>query len=329
VQKCRELASALTCRAMLRVHEGKFDDAWQDILACHRLGRHCSHGATLIEALVGIAIGQIAANSSLSYLEHAKLTPEEISARLRDLHRLPPLASLAGKIGLSERMMGLDALQNIRRGGPTGAAVLGDIDQDNAQSRAEALKALEKLDWTSTMIAMNGWYDRLSAAMRMKDRDARRKEFTAIEKALQAGRKKVLDAGDVAKFVAGKDGDKLVGKAIGDHLMALLLPAVEKVQMAHDRAEQTYRNLDVAFALAAFRADRGRYPAKLADLAPKYIPAVPGDLFTGKPLIFKPAEKGEGYLFYSVGPNGRDDEGRWYDDQPPGDDPRVRMPQKK
>src|SRR4051794_21046937 len=39
VQKCRELASAFTCRAMLRVQEKKYDAAWEDILACHRLGR--------------------------------------------------------------------------------------------------------------------------------------------------------------------------------------------------------------------------------------------------------------------------------------------------
>jgi hypothetical protein len=324
VQKCRELASALSCRAMLRVHEGKFDEAWEDLLACHRLGRHCSHGATLIEALVGIAIGQIAANSTLAYIEHGKLSPDQLAARLRDINRLPPLAPLADKLGTCERMMGLDALQNIRRGGSVGAAILGDINGLENANKAEVLKALEKLDWTSTMIAMNGWYDRLAAAMRMKDRDARQKEFAKIEEDLQARRKKVIDAGNLAKFVAGKEGDKAVGTAIGDHLTALLLPAVQKVQMAHDRSEQTYRNLEVAFALAAYRADNGRYPAKLADLAPAYLASVPDDLFAGKPLIYKPSEKG--YLFYSVGPNGKDDEGRWYDDDPPGDDPRVKMP---
>ena len=38
VQKCRELASLLTARAMQRVGAGKYDEAWQDLLACHRLG---------------------------------------------------------------------------------------------------------------------------------------------------------------------------------------------------------------------------------------------------------------------------------------------------
>lgn len=51
---------------------------------------------------------------------------------------------------------------------------------------------------------------------------------------------------------------------------------------------------------------------------------MPDDIFTGRPLTYKLTEKG--YLFYSVGQNGKDDEGRWYDDEPAGDDPRMRMP---
>ena len=60
---------------MLRVAAGKFDEAWQDLLACHRLGRLVARGGTLIEELVGIAIDVIASNADLAYLEHAGLTP--------------------------------------------------------------------------------------------------------------------------------------------------------------------------------------------------------------------------------------------------------------
>lgn len=35
VQKCRELAYALVMRAMQRLGERKYDEAWQDLLACH------------------------------------------------------------------------------------------------------------------------------------------------------------------------------------------------------------------------------------------------------------------------------------------------------
>ncbi len=73
----------------------------------------------------------------------------------------------------------------------------------------------------------------------------------------------------------------------------------------------------------------GKYPAKLADLAPKYLATVPDDLFSGKPLVYQPAK--EGYLFYSVGVNGTDDGGQLLTDPGDpatgrGDDLGVRMP---
>ena len=117
---------------------------------------------------------------------------------------------------------------------------------------------------------------------------------------------------------------KTKGKVIGGVLFCLLMPAARKMQNSYDRNEQIQRNLQVAFALAAYHRDHGDYPAKLGDLAPKYLPSVPDDVFSGKPLIYRPAEKG--YLFYSVGTNGVDDGGRSADDDPKGDDLPVRMP---
>ena len=39
VQPCRDMAQAFACRAMRSVNAGKYDAAWRDLLACHRLGR--------------------------------------------------------------------------------------------------------------------------------------------------------------------------------------------------------------------------------------------------------------------------------------------------
>ena len=96
------------------------------------------------------------------------------------------------------------------------------------------------------------------------------------------------------------------------------------MQNACDRDEQVQRNVQVAFALAAYHRDHGDYPAKLDDLAPKYLAAVPDDLFSGKALVYRPTDKG--YLFYSVGVNGKDEGGRSFNDDPAGDDLPVSMP---
>lgn len=325
VQKCRELVTALTARSMLRLGEGKPDEAWQDLLAAHRLGRLVARGGTLIEGLVGIAIDAIAANSEVAYLAHARLTSKQILDRLKDLQKLPPMQSMADKIDTAERHMFLETLQFVRRGGLSQVEVLADGGVTNAKATAEELKALAKLDWQPAIKNGNAYYDRMTAAMRLPDRAAREKALDKIEEELVKLKSQALKPADIgAQLATGKDPGKNVSKAISDTLISLLIPAVRKVQQAHDRSVQIDRNLHVAFALAAYRADNGRYPVKLADLAPKYLDAVPNDSFSGKPLIYKPSEKG--YLVYSVGPNGIDEGGRWYDDMPPGDDPRVRMP---
>ncbi len=323
VQKCRELATTFTARAMLRLKDGKLDDAWVDLMTVHRLGRLVSRGGTLIESLVGIAIGQIASNSTLAYLEHPDLTSKRALACLKELQGLPRATPLADKIGVCERMMGLDAIQYIRRSG--GAGGLDNLFAGENFVIVDEKKAFETVDWTTVMQSLNKGYDRLDAALRLKDRAARLKEFEKIENDYKDIKKEFADPEKAKKFMKENEKDgKALGKALGDVLMGMLSPALQKVQQAHDRSEQVAANLQVAFALAAYHKDNGDYPAKLTDLAPKYLSTVPTDLFANKALTYKPGEKG--YLFYSVGVNGKDEDGRWYDDEPPGDDLRVKMP---
>lgn len=323
VQKCREIAHALAVRAMLRVGEGKVEEAWQDLLACHRLGRLLTRGATLIESLVGIAVEQIASNADLAYLENATLTPKQVQGHLKDLQEPPAQGALADKFDLGERFMYLDCLQLIRRGG---FGMLDGLAGGPAPKKpdAEEEKALGMIDWEPALRNGNRWYNRLAAASRSKDRAAREKALDKIEEDIKNTKKELGEPGNLARLLRKAGPDKAVGKMIGEVLTGLMLPAARKVHGAYDRSEQIQRNLRVAFALAAYHHDNGRYPAKLADLAPKYLASVPDDLFSGKALIYRPTEKG--YLVYSIGMNGKDEEGHWYDDDPPGDDPRVRMP---
>jgi hypothetical protein len=319
VQKCREVINALAARAMLRVGEGKFDDAWQDLLACHRLGRLVAHGATLIEALVGIALDQIASTADLAYLEHANLTAKQIRDRVKDLQALPPFPPLADKVDLLERFTYLEMVQLIRRRGP--GALEGLSGGAAKQSTPEEIKAMEKIDWEPALVNGNQWYDRLAAALRHKDRAERKKALRQIDNDLKALKKDAASSGLLSKLLMSKSAR---GKAIGDTLLTLLMPAALKIADSKDRGEQTERNLHVAFALAAYHAEHGRYPAELDDLAPKYLITIPDDLFSGQALHYRLTE--QGYLLYSVGVKGVDEGGRQYDDDPPGDDLSVRTP---
>src|SRR5439155_27303238 len=103
--------------AMGHVADGDSDGAWQDLLACRRLGRLVASRGSLIESLVGIAIDQIGANAQVTFLGHGKHSSKQIMAWLDDLRKLPPIAPLADKLDLCERFMALDTLQSVAAGG--------------------------------------------------------------------------------------------------------------------------------------------------------------------------------------------------------------------
>jgi hypothetical protein len=193
------------------------------------------------------------------------------------------------------------------------------------QPNPEEQRALFKMDWGPALQNTNSWYDRLVAALWLKERAEREKELNKFAADFQALKKQCAQPAQLAKLLLVKDPpDPLLGKAISDIVVVRTMPSVRNAQTGRDRVEQVQRNVHLAFALAAYQRDQGRYPARLDDLAPKYLTTIPKELFAAKPLIYRPTAAD--YLFYSIGENGQDDGGRWIDDDPPGDDPCVRMP---
>ncbi len=323
VEKCQEVATALTARAMLRLAEGRYDDSWRDLLACHRLGRLVARGRTLIEGVAGRAIDRAASNADLTYLHRADLSAKQIMSCLRDLRQLPAMPALADTVSLGERFVFLDAVMTVDRGGWQALLSLIRREWRGKAPDPPPRRFWEKLDWDATLREANRWYDRLAAALRLKDR--REREIRLARDDVRIVRVNLLKLEERLKANPGaKDVDEIKGKILGHFLMTQFLPTVQPVQESIDRTEQIQRNLHTAFALAAYRRDHGRYPRRLEALAPTYLRQVPRDLFSGKPLIYHPSEKG--YLLYSVGVNGEDDQGRSEDDDPPGDDLVVRMP---
>ena len=86
----------------------------------------------------------------------------------------------------------------------------------------------------------------------------------------------------------------------------------------------------IAFALAVFRAENGSYPAKLADLGPKYLAQVPKDIFSDGEFRYEAIEGG--YRLWSIGLNGRDDDGQGPDVEDyegDGDDLLIATPKRE
>jgi len=332
VQNSRDAAHALGARAMFRIGAGKCDEAWQDLLACHRLARLVDQGPTLVEGLVAVAIEGIAIQGNAVLAHEGKLTPEQARRFAAEFRKLPPLAKMVDRINWAERLVYLDCVLVASR---KGIGQIGGLTGSSLGREGRFVSFAQRVvtflvDWNEPMRMGNQWYDRLVAALSKPSRKERDAAVAEFERDLK---KVAADAKDPRVLLANiASADSLrggLGRQVGNVCIALFMPALSACTNAEDRCTASESMVPVVFALAAYRADHGSYPADLAALVPKYLPAIPVDLFSGGPVRYKREDKG--YVVYSVGINRKDDGGRAFEgpDTEGCDDYAIRVPGKR
>ena len=85
------------------------------------------------------------------------------------------------------------------------------------------------------------------------------------------------------------------------------------LEQSSKRSRARLRLLTCELALRQYRLEHGSEPAKLADLVPDYLPELPIDPFSGRPLRYQPDPTG--HRLYSVWPDGVDDGGKAIQEQ--------------
>jgi hypothetical protein len=306
-QQYRDVVRALAARAMLRAHEGRIDEAWQDLLACHRFARLVGQGATLIDVLVAVTIDGIACSGDCALLQHAKPTVPQLVKMRADLAKLSPIPKMADKLDVCERFMLLDCTCMVARDGPSALSeVTGGGKSDSMVWPLTNAISSVIVDWDVPLRMANSWYDRFQNAWRKPTWPQRRKALDVIDADIKTMADSARDVAALGLSVLGNPR-KAVSDWVGRVLSSLLLPALSACANAETRSVMNFELTDLAFALAQYREEHGSYPAKLADLKPKYVATVPKDLFTDAELHYR--RDGAGYLLYSVGPNGIDDGG--------------------
>lgn len=331
-QESREAARALAARAMLRLGSGQVDAAWGDLLAVHRLGRLANQGPTLIDALVGIAIDAIACRGDNVLIAHGRLTSRQALGMRDELREIPLCRTMTAKMDVAERLMYLDSVTAIARGGLDRLdRIAGSGESRGAASTILGWAGRVAIDWDVPLQMGNPWYDRLVAAGQKSAYAERKAAMNQIETELKETAAKVRDVKSLAYEMLGGPR-RVLSERLGQIFVSLLLPAVGAALEAEERGLIQRQLSEMGFSLAAYRADHGKYPSRLADLLPKYAEAIPEDVFSGADLIYR-SDSGS-ILLYSVGRNGQDDGGRGYNDrdETPGsqdwDDLLVRVPLK-
>jgi hypothetical protein len=322
----RDVARALVARAMLRVGEGKVEEAWNDLIACHRLGRLAGQGHTLIDGLVGVAVDTLAWQGVVALAHHGKPTPEQVKKFRRALDELPPPPNMVDRVDVGERFMCLDCVCALAHGSGRFLQVIRGVGdpQSDATAKLQAGLANAVVDWDEVLKMMNKCYDRIVTAGRIPDSRLRQEALERFNEDMEklAAKLKPGILGAPLLALGGEQGKKMISRQIGGVLLALLMPALNMALEVEYRDVTQERMEDLALALAAYRSRHGSYPDSLSAALAFPVDKLPVDAFTGAPFQYK--RDGENYTLYSVGPNGKDEGGRGRDADVSGDDVTIR-----
>ena len=123
---------------MLRLNDGRVNEAWQDLLACHRLARLVAEGPSLVDFLVGGVLDNIAFSAERGMLQQQRLSAEQALKMRDDLERLPPMPRIADPINIGERCVYLDIVAQTARDGAHGLnqiAQLAGLEADSPEQK--------------------------------------------------------------------------------------------------------------------------------------------------------------------------------------------------
>ena len=302
---------ALVCRGMLDIGERNVEAARRDVMALHRLARLSSQEPREMAYFLGGSQNLIDDGLAVELAKSGLLDGREARQVLDEMSRLPAWPDCEKNLVYVFRLLSLDTATAILREGP---------DSTEAEDLGEST-SLRQVDADLMLRHINVCCDRLETAA------------PAAENAMSRLADEVREESGVADGLLGrveyvlKDPQSKIEamsrRAANDVLRGGIGPlsVFDFGQVLTDEALAR-----LALALAAYRAEHGRYPPTLDELSGAYLGEVPSDPFSGEALRYRLHD--ERCVLYSVGRNRKDDGGVGVDESSGWkcDDIVVRMP---
>jgi len=309
----REMVRSLQIRVRYRLTVGEIDKAWDDVLTMYRIGELHRRGVwNTISSLVNASIVGMANKAAELVLLHSDWTAEEIRRKAEEIAPfLQPWRKDEIRLILrNDRFIALDSLMHMAHG------TFGFNDHCCGPSAPDAMERFQT----------QAVYRFIRMGMVMEIVNQRFDEFEQwyFSDELELSRED-YDIHVFFKNFVWYGFSGVMPHSIGPMVVDLLIPALEAWRTANKRQEADVLLLRLIFALEAYHRDNdGKYPEALGDLLGRTIDEMPLDPFSGE--AFRYVLEEPGFLLYSVGPNGIDEDGRGYNDVPNGDDIRRRLP---
>lgn len=297
-----QAASRLTAaRMMAHLTLGDSPAALADWRDGHALYRALEHEPVLISGLVRISILAQMETAIWTGLADRQWGEAELRALVADFATLDLLADCrfaiaserCGMNGVIDDFMAMSTRERVR---------LLDLAQAGGDGGDNPGKNLSQLFYPSgwfreSQVKMNEFFDR-----RLVQIDPAQGRFA-------------VSATSDDDLLAIRQGGFLDRRRY--MLAALLLPALNTLEVKYAVNHTTAQQTRTACALELFRRAHGTFPERLEELAPGTLEALPRDVIDGAPMRYRRTAEG-GFELWSIGMDRRDDGGK----SKPGDNPR-------
>jgi hypothetical protein len=294
VSLIRNAGGAFRTRALMRLAAGDVAGSRADLMTAHRLARLIGQQATFVEKVTAINMEISACEAERVGISSGKLSADQSRSMAQELAALGNLPPTFDSLDMGERFFALDVLQTLARQGPIRAGQLINAFSSMPDWRfgPPAFFLFVPIPYEAAMRNINHYEDGLLAVLRQPTYPERIAAMLLLEQNKKNKEAKDLTLSDLVN---------------ADWPLQLLAPSLQRVMEKEETALMENRLTQIALMLSVFKAEHGSYPATLEDLSPTYLKTIPNDLFSAKPLIYSPTEKG--FILYSVGPNMIDDGG--------------------
>jgi hypothetical protein len=273
VSKLRQLARLLSLQLRVRAARGDADGALECLEALVAASRTMDGRLSAVDFLTGVALGGVACREAEFLLNNSAPDDSQLARLQRAISRLDPKGNLPPAM-LGERAMGFHAYLNM---GSLDSEKNSSLDRYNGQ-------LIRPVDCQKYLQVLRDLVD----CSHLPFPEARNKaRLVDVEmKALMTNRIQQLS-----------------------YITTLLLaPAVPAV---FDSCAQSAARRDAVLTAIAAERSRlrtGKYPSRLEELVPDFLPEIPHDPFDGKPLRW--IAQDAGVAIYSIGSDGKDDLGQ-------------------
>jgi hypothetical protein len=294
----RQFARFLACHALWQSANGNPREATQDIDGIYALARHECEEPLMITQLVGIAIDNMATDTLQKILNSARPTAEDLDQLKID--RWTSYQKMMQKEIRRESLIGWSFLSQFS------GSKMPKLQLDRKTS-----PVLENPAWTQSIYRVFLLQSEISAMRDIYDELHRVAALPYYQFKKDGHDKKLEDS------VREKTGGPC------SMMLGLLIPAMNASLSAAARGDATHNTAVLALAISRYRLKNGHFPAKLGELVPDFLIAVPGDPFDGKTMKYKRTEQGA--VIYSIGPDLVDDGGKPLDDKNRKGDVRFKL----